>query len=601
MVEAIEGRDLLVAAPAYRLRVARDTCRLALELRDPAGRWHPVCREDGPAAFALMTSARAHTSARAPARVRHVAEQDRVVVGIATVLAADRPVAARIHLVCVEAGLLVGFALDAEAPPAEAVAWPLPRLDLDGALFDRYAFWRADDALRAGRIADLGDREQYMGASPWGQDGDVADRLSPRHPAVIARGTKAGLALGAVVLSRPADGSAPHCFLQRYSPDLLFLYPALLPARAVPREGFWGWLAPFPPAEAAAAEKVERLVNQSRKLLAAFEPIAPEPAPAWTRPVPDFPAALRRPEPVEDLRDAAVFTVNEDIHGAYGLDLARKVGSDVLVRAWFKWHNAPDWSKFAHLVPQAHELGALWGGGITCSALYHGENGLTEEQVLDMATRGPDGRLVDAWGEKGTRHGSLSSPAYLDYLFGWCRRQIDAGADYLFMDEHTAALQRNEGFDDHSIRDFRSWLLDHYEATRDWPPADKRWTKHYRIPLADRAVCPDGTMASFHYRGYLKALGFVARPHAAENPLHRAWHRFRRWRDDRAWKALTDRIRAYAKSQGRRVLLSANGLARYVDLQVRGVWGEWRVKDGRIDLSASQIQTWASTVASGWA
>jgi len=37
VVTAIEGRDLVVTAPGYRLRVARFACELDLELRDAAG------------------------------------------------------------------------------------------------------------------------------------------------------------------------------------------------------------------------------------------------------------------------------------------------------------------------------------------------------------------------------------------------------------------------------------------------------------------------------------------------------------------------------------------------------------------------------------
>lgn len=262
----------------------------------------------------------------------------------------------------------------------------------------------------------------------------------------------------------------------------------------------------------------------------------------------------RRAKPVERIEDAIVYTVNESIHSDADLALAAQVPSDVLIRAWFKWHNAPDWAKFAHLVPKAHALGALFGGGITCSALYDGENGLSEAQVLDMATRGPDGQLVEAWNTPGCRHGSLSSPAYLEYLLSWCRKQIDAGADYLFMDEIDAALQPNEGFDDHSLRDYRAWLK--------------------AQGVGDTALVPP-------------------------NPRTPEWQAFRRERDARAWKWLSDAIRAHAASKGRRVLLSANGLAPHVDLQVLGVWGLWRVKDGKVDLGESQLDDWAAAVARG--
>jgi len=317
--------------------------------------------------------------------------------------------------------------------------------------------------------------------------------------------------------------------------------------------------------------------------------------------LPDFPASLRRGQPPAEITQAIVYTVNESIQDDYGLSLARKAGSDVLIRAWFKWHDAPDWAKLASLVPQAHALGALWGGGVTCSALYDGENALSRGQLLDLATRGPDGGLVDAWATRGCRHGSLSNPAYLDYILSWCRKQIDAGADYLFMDEINAALQADEGFDDYSIRDFRDHLLRRFCDAQGWKRDDPRWAETFKIGLADRTVCPDGTVASFQYRAYLKSLGLVAAPHAAANPLATEWHAFRRERDERAWKWLADAIRAYAADRGRRVLLSANGLARYVDLQVLGVWGAWRVKGNSIDLAESQIEEWASTVAAGWA
>jgi len=328
---------------------------------------------------------------------------------------------------------------------------------------------------------------------------------------------------------------------------------------------------------------------------------APAPPETPLAAIPDFPAALRRAQPVNDIRQAVVYTIQEPIDSDYGVSVARKVGSDVVIRGWFKWRGAPDWSSLAPLVPQVHALGSLFGGGVTCSALYDGENGLSEAQVLDMATRGPDGRLVDAWGHRGVRHGTLSNPAYLEYVVSWCRRQIDAGADYLFMDEINAALQAGEGFDDYSVRDFRDFLVRSYVAGKGWKPDDARWRDQFKIDLADKAVCPDGTVGTLDYRAYLAKNGHIAKPHAPQNPLAGEWAAFRRERDDRAWKSMADSIRAYAASRGRRVFLSGNGLARYVDLQVLGVWGLWRAQGGAIDLAESQLDDWSATVRSGWA
>lgn len=321
--------------------------------------------------------------------------------------------------------------------------------------------------------------------------------------------------------------------------------------------------------------------------------------------VSDFPQNLRRDQPLTDINDAIVYTVNEAIYSDYGISLVGKVGSDVLIRGWFKWGDSWDTIEHytnpnhRHYVQMAHDLGALFGGGLTCSAIYNGENNLVEEQVLDMATRDPNGELVDAWGQQGVRHGTLSNPAYLKYLLMWCQFQIDAGVDYLFMDEINAALHENEGFDDYSIQDFRDYLIRTYCEDKGWARDDKCWKKVFKVNLNDTSVCPDGTIASFDYRMYLKKYGLVRNPLAKTNKLLDDWGAFRLDRDDRAWKWLIDSIRDYAASKGCHVFISANGLAPYVDLQVLGIWDMWRVRGDSIDLSKSQIEDWATIVIKG--
>lgn len=306
----------------------------------------------------------------------------------------------------------------------------------------------------------------------------------------------------------------------------------------------------------------------------------------------EAPATLPR------LDETIVYTVHETLHDRRAVDIARQVPTDVAIRAWFKWHNAPDWAKLAWQVPLLHERGTLFGGGITCSALYDNENGLPRERWLDMATRGTAGELLDAWDQPGCRHGTLSNPRYIEYLLSWCTRQIDQGADYLFMDEINAALGVNEGFDDYALADFRAYLLDRY-GREGWTPTDRRWTERFGIDLANRAIAANGSMRDFSYREYLRTKDLVKCPLTPGNPLAADWHAFRFHRDERAWKQLADDIRAYAKRQGRTVYLSGNGLARHVDLQVLGVWGDWLVKNDRVDLEPSQLERWRSTVAAG--
>ncbi|MBI5394035.1 MAG: hypothetical protein HZA91_01930 [Verrucomicrobia bacterium] len=544
---------LRVTAPGYRATFQRHNSGFDLELRDAKGAWRRVARKFAQPEFAILTDPGLQTTEGLLARMEHAVRGDRVVVGTTAVFSAEPRQIVRLHFLCEDDGVLVRFALDAKDVSEKARCWAMPRLPLDEPLFDAYAFWREPDEFRSGTIASLGRSDAYAGASAWGQRGDTASRLSRRHPAVIARASEAGTGIGVVFLRYAEEWLPCSSFVQRHTPTSLFLYPAIAPARAA-ANGLWAWLAPFAESDPSQmAAKVGRLHARGEELRRDFRPIAPEPDPRWLEPVTDFPAASRRQQPVTDIRDAVVYTVHETMESDYGIRAGAKAGSDVWIRAWFKWNQARDYAAMAHLVPKAHALGALFGGGITCSALYHGENGLTEAQVLDMATRGADGGLVDAWGERKCRHGTLSNPTYLDYLLSWCRKQMDAGVDYLFMDEINAALQANEGFDEYSLRDYRAWL-------------EKR--------------------------------GLSFKPPAPGKPPAE-WHAFRRDRDDRAWKWLTDAIRSYAASKGRRVLLSGNGLARYVDLQVLGVWGLWRVKDGTVDLSENQINDWASTVTAG--
>ena len=245
----------------------------------------------------------------------------------------------------------------------------------------------------------LGTPTVYAGVSPWGRQGDTAARLSARHPALLARSESAGLALGVVFLDYETGWPQAHSFLQAYSRDQLYFYPAIAGRESSTKDA-WAWLAPMPADVSAAGKKIERLLAAGKALVAGFDPVAPEPEVHWTKPQPDFPAALRQPQPVEDIRQAIVYTINETIQTDDGLDLARKTGSDVLIRGWFKWGTPPDYARLAPQVAKAHAMGALFGGGITCSALYHDENGLTEQQVLDMATRGPEGQLVNAWNSR---------------------------------------------------------------------------------------------------------------------------------------------------------------------------------------------------------
>lgn len=586
--------EIRVTASSYRVIFQRSSADFSIDLKGAKGDWLSAAKALNRPEFGIAGAGGALTTSGARADLRHGTSGRCITVGSRVFIGSEQPCFIESHFICVDEGMLIRFGISGP----EGTVWALPRFPLDLAVWDQYAFWDEQDRHRSGRIAALGERDRFAGVSAWGRAGDTAPRLSDKHPCVMVGSSVAGVSLGAVFLRYDTAWAQGHSFVQRHTPYSLFFYAGMAPSRAA-KEGLWAWLTPMPADGAAASKKIEGLVALGEQLIGDFRPIAPAPDAALLEPVPEFPKELRRTEPVKEISDAVVYTINEHIDSDRGISAALKGGSDVLIRGWFKWHDAQDWAAQAHLVPKAHALGALFGGGVTCSALYYGENGLSEERVLDMATRGPDGALVDAWGEPGTRHGSLSNPTYLEYVLSFCKRQMDAGADYLFMDEINAALHPNEGFDDYSIRDFRRHLIASRVEKEGWSHDDRRWRELFEIDLSDPAVCPDGTIGSFDYRAFLAKRGFVGKPHAPVNRLAPEWTAFRDGRDDRAWKWMTDEIRKHAAAHGRRVLISGNGLARYVDLQVLGVWGLWKANHGKIDLSTSLVDHWSGTVAAG--
>ncbi len=584
-----------VTGNGYRVVFSRETGGLSYELPDGANAWKPVARMPQDLVSALSVEGDILQAGPQRATWATTTGADFIAVSRRMRLGISGRTAQLEHL-CTDEGVLIGYQVAGDV--GQGSFWSPPRLGLRVDDWDGYACYGPDGRRHAGELAALQPYPAYAGVSPWGNQGDTVPRFDAKHPALIVRSQARGLALGVVYLNYETDWQGGSGFVQRHTASALYFYCGMSPAGGDRIR--WAWLAPFGGLDAAAeTARVEALLRQGETLVASYTPPVAKLPEDWLKPIPDFPAALRRPAPVTGIRDAVVYTINEDTNSPEGVALARKVGSDVLVRAWFKWGNRPPVEKWQEFPPQIHQLGALFGGGITCSALYDNENGITPEQLADMATRGTDGKYVDAWDQPGCRHGSLSSPAYLDYLFRWCKEQIDAGADYLFMDENTAALGQKEGYDDHSLADFRLYLTRHCPQTEGYKPDDPRWRDMWGVPLDNREVCPDGTMATFSYRAFLRVQGLVEKPLQEKNKLGTLWWQFRTFRDDRAWKALTDRMRAYAKAQGRRLLISGNGLVKYVDLQVLGVWGDWAVKGGHVDLSEGQISRWRGQIERG--
>lgn len=302
--------------------------------------------------------------------------------------------------------------------------------------------------------------------------------------------------------------------------------------------------------------------------------------------------------------DISVFTINEFDNDPNAPALSALVDSQNWVRAWFKWNRAPELAGKGALVDLAHRSGALFGGGVTCSALYRGENGLSEAEFMDFATRDPYGNLYQV--SHSYYHGSIANPAYLRYVLKWALQQVDAGVDTLFMDEFNAAYSVHEGYDQYSLAAFRQYLLDRFVRKQHWSETDPRWKTNFRVNLADPAECPDHTIRSFDYAAYLRLNGWADNPEQGANPMAPVWDlpnditdeeitedSYCAARDRAAWDFWATQIRSYAERLGRHVWLAANGLITGVDYQIIGVFRDFpRTSDGGLSCVDSYLGDW---------
>ena len=299
--------------------------------------------------------------------------------------------------------------------------------------------------------------------------------------------------------------------------------------------------------------------------------------------------------------DLTLFTINEFDSASDALSLSSSAPSQNWVRAWFKWANAPDLRGLGYMVQQAHAYGALFGGGVTCSALYKNENGITDSQFMGLATRDPDGHLFLI--SKSYYHGSVENPAYRLYVLHWAEQQIDAGVDTLFMDEVNGAYSVHEGFDTYGLAAFRRYLIHRFITEDHWSNTDPRWSSRFHINLNNELESPDGTIQTFDYAAYLRQNHWDGQPDNGDNPLSSIWGEpgditndtYSAHRNNSVWHYWVTELRKYAQKKHHRVWIAANGLNRWVDYQIIGCpWNFQRYPDGQLSCTGSNLPYWRS-------
>jgi hypothetical protein len=265
-----------------------------------------------------------------------------------------------------------------------------------------------------------------------------------------------------------------------------------------------------------------------------------------------------------------------------------ELAPDMNLRAWQRWDTkgtvASDYD-FSY-VQSSHAAGIRFIGGTTATATFRDEVD-TDAEFADRVTRDASGAEVEHTKIlPGLHRGNLANPAYREYLIRVCELQIDGGVDGLFFDElngdyQGANFDGDEGFDDYHLADFNAYLLNKYPDGTDFGSLFGMSPDN-----SLRRDVPAGDLSqNFDYRAYLLMNGWSSQPFAAANPLAKEWglsignrpaplpvaftdlaepHRY--------WKAIATKLKAYARSKGRDVLLTSNGVWPYVDLQSVGLY-----------------------------
>jgi hypothetical protein len=258
----------------------------------------------------------------------------------------------------------------------------------------------------------------------------------------------------------------------------------------------------------------------------------------WTALVGVVAASLLKAEqPDKAIDSVRVFAVYEPVFSRQDVEILSRVHPDFVCRGWFKWHNTPDWQAYAPVAQACREKGILLQGGITCAALYPGENGIDDATFRDFACHGTDGqpfhcRQADGGG---WYHLSLYNQKVVAMLKREVRLQIDAGAVGIWYDEIEGYYDWNptEGYDPYACAAFRDWLTRTYCAGQGWREDDPRWQSRFGIDLAKHG----GSIRSFDYLRHLQTTpGRDGKPLAdnppqgnprgwatSANPLYREW------------------------------------------------------------------------------
>ena len=278
--------------------------------------------------------------------------------------------------------------------------------------------------------------------------------------------------------------------------------------------------------------------------------------------------------PARDRLDRCAVVAWMDVDGREAIERCRRLHLGYAYRAWFNWAGQYPYLQ-RWVVPELQATGAVFGGGVTFPAYYphqrapEGFQGRPErdEDWLTCSPRGVPQKVADSY-----YHGSLYEPRYRNWIDANAREQIRLGVDAISFDEICGALSPPAGgYDKPCLDQFRTYLLAKYAGLT---PAE--WKARFDIAKPD----------AFDYRQYLADHGWLDTPETGANPLAPEFGNYNGWLEGRSnqhpyheegsfrrqawlgiWQGIVDATRRCGREAGRDLLVSANGLAPFVDVQ----------------------------------
>jgi hypothetical protein len=302
-----------------------------------------------------------------------------------------------------------------------------------------------------------------------------------------------------------------------------------------------------------------------------------------------------------NLRNKFTWIMYDQVYDQTDLNEALSFKPDVIERAWFKWGNWGDfdYGTWAWMAVQSKQKNSFLGGGGTMAALYLGE--VDDAKFQRIVERTTENKPMFFGGDSGSGYyyGDIQKKEYLDFLLGWIHKQISAGASTFHLDGLSADPTPGTGYSDYSMSEFNSFLIRKYVTAAGWTLNDSRWKSVFDVDL--NLDCTNGTINTFDYRKYLKRNNYLSNPESFSYPLQKEWgvpwnyvNTYSAERYKKACDYIYSSIKHYGDSIGKTVYVTMNGYSDYVDYQTTGVWNNWKVVSGKLDIEPSYISQWRS-------